>query len=87
MPGPLKGENQRQGAQAQTNQKYVLVQCFFDCQFRKVVLFVLQKCKKYCVVIGGRSIYFEISGCAIDLIDGAKYKRKRKQLFVIYALP
>ena len=31
-----------------------------------------------CVMVGGRSTHFEISSCAIDLIDGAQCKFKRK---------
>ena len=30
---------------------------------------MLQQCIDICVIIGGRSTTFEISGCAIDLID------------------
>ena len=54
----------------------------FVRQFRKVVLLVLQQRG---VVIGGRWTPFEISGCAIDLVDGAQCKCKRKQWFVFYA--
>ena len=50
----------------------------FDRQFQKVVLLVLQQCGKDCVVFSGRSTHFEISGCAIDLVDGAQYKCKCK---------
>ena len=32
-----------------------------------------------CVIIGGRSTSFNISICAIDLVDGAQYKCKRKR--------
>ena len=32
-----------------------------------------------CVIIGGRSIPFEISSCDIDLVDGGQCKCKRKQ--------
>ena len=36
--------------------------------------------------IGGSSTPSDISGCAIDLVDGAQCKCKRKHLFVFYAL-
>ena len=58
---------------------------FFDRQLRKVILLVLQPCGEDCVVIGGRSIPFEISGCTTDLVDGAEWKCKRKRWFVFYA--
>ena len=57
----------------------------FGCQFWKVVLVVMQQCDEDCVVIGGRSTPFEISGCAIDLVDGAQYKFKCKCWFLFYA--
>ena len=62
--------------------------CFwpiFDRHFQKVVFVVLQKCVKDCVVIGGRSTPFNISSCAIDLVDGAQCKCKRKNWFLFYA--
>ena len=49
----------------------IYFQPIFDRQFRKVVLLVLQQCGDDCVVIGGRWTHFNISGCAIDLVDGA----------------
>ena len=57
----------------------------FVRQFRKFVLLVLQQCGDDCVVIGGRWTPFDISGCAIDLVDGAQCKCKCKQWFVFYA--
>ena len=53
----------------------------FTRQFRNFILLVLQQCGKDFVVIGGRSIHFEISGCAIDLVDGAQCKCKHKCWF------
>ena len=57
----------------------------FDCHFRKKPPLVLQHCNETCVVISGRSKTSEILGCAIDLVDGAKCKCKRKCWFVFYA--
>ena len=37
------------------------------------------------VIIGGRSTTFEILSCAIDLVDGAQYKCKRKRWFLFYS--
>ena len=54
-------------------------------QFQKVILLVLQQCGDDCVVIGVRWTPFDISGCAIDLVDGAQCKCKRKQWFLFYA--
>ena len=51
----------------------------FVRQFRKVVLLVLQQCGDDRVVIGGRWTPFKISGCAIDLVDGAGCKCKCNQ--------
>ena len=34
---------------------------------------------EYCVIIGGRSTPFKISSCAIDLVDDAQCKCKRKR--------
>ena len=34
---------------------------------------------EYCVIIGGRSTHSEILSCAIDLVDGAQCKCKRKK--------
>ena len=63
----------------------IYFQPIFDCQFRKVVLLLLQKCGKDCVVFSGSSTTFGISGCAIDLVDCAQYKCKLKPWFVFYA--
>ena len=52
---------------------------FSAVSFKKVVLVVLQQCGEDCVVIGGRSTPFVILGCAIDLVDGAQFKCKRKR--------
>ena len=57
----------------------------FVLQFRKVVLLVLQKYGDDCVIIRGRWTPFEILGCAVDLVDCAKFKCKRKRWFVFYA--
>ena len=46
---------------------------------------MLQKCNKDYAIIGGRSTPFDISDCAIDLIDGAQYKCKCKCWFLFYA--
>ena len=62
----------------------IYFQPIFDCQFRKVVLLVLQQYGKNCVVFSGRSTPFEISGCAIDLLDGAQSKCKHKPWFAFY---
>ena len=59
---------------------------YFYPQFRKVVLLVLQECGKYCVIIGGRWTTLEILGCAIDLVDGAQCKCKRKRWCLFYTL-
>ena len=56
----------------------------FIRQFRKVVILVLQKCGDYFIVIDGRWTPFEISGCAIDLVDVAQCRSKCKQLFMFY---
>ena len=48
----------------------------FVRQFRKVFLLVLQQCCNDCVIISGRWKHFEISGCEIDLADGAQCKYK-----------
>ena len=48
-------------------------------QFQKNFLLVLQQCGEDCVVISSRSTPFNISDCAIDLIDGAQFKCKRKR--------
>ena len=61
-----------------------LLRSIFDRQFQKVVLLVLQQCGKDCVVIGGRSAPLDILGCAIDLLDGAQCKCKRKCWFFFY---
>ena len=44
-------------------------------------------CYNNCVVFSGRSSPFKISGFAIDLVDSAQYKckRKRKPWFVFYS--
>ena len=39
---------------------------------------------KDCVIIGGRSTHFEISRCAIYLVDGLKCKCKCKRWFLFY---
>ena len=57
----------------------------FDRQFQKVILLVLQQCGEDSVIIGVRWNFFEISGCAIDLVDGGQCKCKRKRWFVFYA--
>ena len=57
----------------------------FVRQFRKFVLLVLQQYGNDCVIIGGRWTPFEISGCAIDLLDGVQCKCKCKKWFVFYA--
>ena len=57
----------------------------FVRQFRNFVLLVLQQFSDDFVVIGCRWTPFEISDCAIDLVDGAQCKCKRKQWFVFYA--
>ena len=59
----------------------------FGRQFRKFVLIVLQKFGDDCVVIGGRWTYFEISRCAIYLVDGGqcKCKCKCKCWFMFYS--
>ena len=57
----------------------------FFRRFQKVFLLVLQQCSNDCVVTIGRWTPFDISGCVIDLVDGAQCKCKRKQLFVFYA--
>ena len=57
----------------------------FGRQFQKFVLFVLQQCDEDCVIISGRSTPFEISSCAIELVDGAHFKCKCKCWFVFYA--
>ena len=62
-----------------------LLQSIFDRKFQKVVLLVLQQCGADCIVICGRSKTFYISGCAIELVDGAQCKCKRKRWFVFYA--
>ena len=59
-----------------------LLRSIFDRQFQNFVLLVLQKCGDDCVVIGGMSTPFGISGCAIDLVDGAQCKFKCKHWFV-----
>ena len=51
----------------------------FGRQFQKVVLVVLQQCSEDCVVIGGRSTTLKILSYAIELVDGAKFKCKRKR--------
>ena len=38
-----------------------------------------------CVIIGGRSTSFEISSCAIDLVDGAQCKRESNSCFLFYS--
>ena len=53
-------------------------------QLQIIVLLVMQQCGNDCVVIGGRWTPFEISGCAIALVDGVQCKCKRKQWFVFY---
>ena len=63
----------------------IYFQPIFNRQFRKKFLLVLQQCGKDCVVFSGRSKPFEISGCDIDLVDGAQYKCKCKPWFVFYA--
>ena len=61
-----------------------LLRSIFDQNFRKVVLLMLQKCSYYCVVLGDMlkpfidiwpymvvfSVWVDILGCVIDLIDG-----------------
>ena len=60
----------------------IYFQPIFDHQFRKFVLLMLQQYGEDCVVIGGRSTHFEISGYAIDLVDGAQCNCKHKHWFV-----
>ena len=55
----------------------------FDRQFINFILLFLHQCGEYCIVIGSRSTHFEILGCAIDLIDGAQCKYKRKPGFFL----
>ena len=57
----------------------------FVRRFRKFILLVMQQCGDDCVFISGRWTPFNILGCAIDLVDGAQYRCKRKQWFMFYA--
>ena len=52
---------------------------YFVYHFQKSPLLVLQQCGNDCVVIGGRSIPFEILVYAIDLVYVAQFKCKRKR--------
>ena len=62
-----------------------LLWSIFNRQFQTFVLLVLQQYGEDWVVIRGRSTYFDISICDIDLLDGVQCKCKHRCWFVSYA--
>ena len=60
------GHNGYRGGGVPVEGREIYIECLYEIE------------SEYCVIIGGRSTPFEISSCAIDLVDGAQCKCKRK---------